>query len=1258
MKPSTTKYPVFEANQVLASEHLNQIHAYLDEQERLTRANLIGIGIVCGLDLRFDGTTNTIHLSRGCGVTSEGYLLVEPEDVALSTYRTYVLPNPIDYPLFHGPETTLELWELFPADEPNTTALDSSFLGDKAVVLFLELKQEGLRTCSPESCDDRGAEVTVTLRRLLIRKAELDTVLAATGEAAASEVAWEDRLQLPDLRLPRWDVPNTGPVSAERVLLAFQSALKPQLVQEIGKALSAAHAALAPLLAPEFQKSAFPKALKDFETAPNDTAQVRFLQYYWDLCDDLITAYDELRWKAERLLCACCPSQTSFPRHLMLGPAKPQAGDESHRHFFVRSPALGGCEDEVEELRMLFQRLLSMLSSFTNTPLPGTTQSSRIDPQIRITPSRHGDVPLSAKAIPYYYQQTGKLPLYQVWSPEKTRRQRAHQNLSYRADEYKKPKAPEFVTEPLRFDLEPHNFLRIEGHLGKPVHNVLTTLLSIKSRYRLPVEIIALRTGAFDESMVVDLSKESCRFQDLEALYDSLKAELLCFLCKQVQFFYDLPFGEGGEDIKPKLPLLARCAPTFLARAGTLGHRFEGLLSEGWPGVLGAVALFGIGLESNLYALVVAMSELSERPRNDLRHLDFARFEEAYKRLTRVARQCEGQHDGRIGNLEGTAQLLKWEELDDRLEDIRYQCRLDPFRALHDEYKRRVRDLKQRQFLGHFLKEHPGIQHKAGVPLGGTFVVVYHDTADLPNATSGPATDLVRVDIASGASVKESSQKLLASALARLQKKPGYVEDPDIRIVFEELTGQRPVRQPDFDGESPPLFAKAIAEIADGTVIADFFLPYLISSDCPPPQYMLPLPKLNFTVALGCTNAETGKAAATIVPQGATGKVYVKIDALAFTELIGNPLLTSGTHKIVISDDIGAESPPQTVEVPKPLGIGKETIKEDEELSGYQVSFDIVGGVPPYSAVSGGTVEGAHYTSPVVPSGPLTVTIADHAGCKATKTFEHTVDGCELPCAGGARRCGYLFWLPEPREGRLLTRYGTQIRLSGIAGRDGATAPSEDLVFEADQTMLDELNKRFSETVQGRLLGPINEAIQNALHVSDDWFRLGYLSADNSRPQTLTVEHFDCDNFRAFEIMVEVHYEYGGFRETRSVTYTADGTVLRIHGQDDVKIPTYGCETINKCEVEPVWKPLCEGFGFEVRIESSVQGDEATLTAISQQGISQYVWEVEDGLPSVLVGQSVKTHVKMVAPWEKRIRLTAISGEGCTAVVEGKINVG
>ncbi len=134
-----------------------------------------------------------------------------------------------------------------------------------------------------------------------------------------------------------------------------------------------------------------------------------------------------------------------------------------------------------KELEQLFQRLVEMTVQFTDDPpLPKPSKGSKTDEQIRLTPSTLGPVPLSDKAIPYYYLQDGTPPLYQVWNYEKSRQNRANQNLSYRSDEYTPP-APDFVTNALGYDLEPYNFLRIEGHLGKDFQSVLKTLLSYKT---------------------------------------------------------------------------------------------------------------------------------------------------------------------------------------------------------------------------------------------------------------------------------------------------------------------------------------------------------------------------------------------------------------------------------------------------------------------------------------------------------------------------------------------------------------------------------------------------------------------------------------------------------------------------------------------------------------------------------------------------------------------------------------------------------
>jgi hypothetical protein len=81
MFPTNTDYPEFVPDQLLTSEDLNTLFRHLDDQGRLTRTNLIGIGVLCGLDLRTRADGTAITLTKGTGVTSEGYLVALDEAV-------------------------------------------------------------------------------------------------------------------------------------------------------------------------------------------------------------------------------------------------------------------------------------------------------------------------------------------------------------------------------------------------------------------------------------------------------------------------------------------------------------------------------------------------------------------------------------------------------------------------------------------------------------------------------------------------------------------------------------------------------------------------------------------------------------------------------------------------------------------------------------------------------------------------------------------------------------------------------------------------------------------------------------------------------------------------------------------------------------------------------------------------------------------------------------------------------------------------
>jgi hypothetical protein len=1281
MDTTQLTYPIFEANQVLTKAHLNDLFEYLDEQQRLTRANLVGIGVVCGLEVEVTGS-GTVRLSRGCGITSQGYLVVEPADLELVAVRPYQLPGDDPYPPggpyapFVQPGTDppqqYDMWELFPDDdEPGAQPLGSSglVLEDKALVLFLELRRGGLRTCSPNNCDDRGSQVTATVRRLLVDTSDLHEVAAASPNVATLEGVGA-RLQLPDLRMPRYDVPNSGPVETEEVLAAFQGPFRThKLVAATAAALMAAYDAFQPLVLGQHPTNPFTTFVNRYgflDANPTTTTQVRFLQYYWDLFRDLLAAYDEVRWAGLDLMCACCPPEGLFPRHLVAGALAPVGiAPDPLRHRFVASPAVGRCEQRTDRFRVLFDRLVAMTQAFTDTPSLPPPSKAAPDQQIRITPSHAGDAPLGVRAIPYYYEQDGALPLYRLWDPIKTERQQAHHNLGYRAAQ-QQPAPPSFVTQPLGFDLQPRDFLRIEGHLGKGVRDVVSTLLTLRSQNRLPFEVVALRTGAFDEDIEVDLSKERCRFDDLDALYAALTAELTCFLAKQIQYFYDLPSGKlvDAPEVMPTLTVLRRWAPAYRVRPGTLGRAIEANLS--WtPGTpfVGFLQPEGVAPEEaqptdqpdvaySVYALTTAMNDLADRVAEDIGSLDITSFAERYAHLVAVA----GQFDAARRRVQ-----LDHPGLSDRIDDIVFRCRLDPLESLAAEYERRLRDVKQAQFLAHYAQHHPGLQHGAGVPMGGTFVVVYHEspvtrrvepTRELP---LGVREELVRRPLTREGVTLGSREALAArreadpldGALERLRHKAELTADPDIQLMVRTLTGKPLVPKVVIGrGAAAQVYAAAVRDLTEGEVVADFFLPYQCCSHCPPIQFTLPPVRLRMDVAVACTR-DDGAADVTVTVEGASGKVSVRVDDGSFTELTGPLRLAEGEHTISARDASGAETTPTTIAVPPMLATGDPDVAVDAARNTFQVAFEITGGTPPYVAVPG-TVAGTVYTSPALPTAEaLTVTVRDAAGCVAERTIESGVEPCTLPCGGAAERRGHRFWVPEARDGLPLNDYQAGVEVFRLVEADGTEHDLTDRVGEVLAHGTSPIRSTTFLPVVTKWLDAVNAVVAEEVG-SDQWLVMAHEpAAEGTSTGVLWIDRLVC---LELEFRITVSFLQGRAEHKISVVYHSQGTEVAT-GQSAVHIPPFDGSTSNKCESDEQ-HPVCDGTDLKVeihheRLDERVVGLKAEVTSGS---VDAFLWEVEVAEPSLANGDHVVVAFRDVEPGPKSVRLTAYDERGCSAV--------
>jgi hypothetical protein len=982
MLPVQVEFPKFVADQLLTSEDLNQLFGYLDEQNRLTRTNLIGIGIVCGLNLQVNNAKTTVTITKGCGVTSEGYLITVNTN-QYSQYKKYKVDTPRVYDKFYktvGPnKVPMDIWELKkPGVDPDLVNIDEAFLKNKVILLFVELKEEDNKNCDPNSCDDKGINVTVSFLPMAVDVEDAKLLMGATGGSFGVNTY----TALPELRMRRWDVPNTTPVTTEDIFKSYLAILDKNFIDKTETTLSSVYSVFGSLVAPEYTTNPFTGLSAKFNFLYNggmSINQLIHLQYYYDLFSDLLLAYQEFRKAGTHVLSTCCPDSSLFPRHLLLGEAIPSvtSGIFPYRHYFIYSP-LFDQNSMMGELISLFRRLVLLTEQFFLSPVQGN--NTKEDEFLRITPSLLWDAPLSYKAIPYYYTvNSGPKPLYLSWDYRRTLLNDATRNLSYHSKQYNS--SDDFVNNPLNYDLEPYNFLRVEGIVGKPYVHVLSQVKSKIQKNRLPVDIIALSTetaskltnqlGSVNRFDAANSMEMLCHFQDLESMYDSMRHEILCMLCKELKYYYDFSLNFMTKFLEKfqlagqtsTVSLFNVCSKGYKIKDKSLGLLIElfhrnGLTDETLTLESFFEVLFGADLPDvnnddipdnfnvsqstiwltllNFFKVPLGIIRLSTLLTEDLAEFDATAYCKASEKLAEYAKSLkalfailtnaqraslgaeektavatEAAASGNTGNNisgnalnksvsnamvarlattgNGLAMILLLifiiEDLMDHFDALIYNCKCSALLSLKKDYMRRYLMLTRLRQFGYFSKMHPGLQHKAGVTMGGTFIIVYHarrrsvrgfdftnnlrsfttgvtaninDDNDSPRIIGGKIAkqkDTIAVGI-----VLDENQKPVAGATVSIAEtgesttttnKGSFILKSSIvpYTLLVEAPGfeeYEEVKTDDDDAIVVRLKAAAVNildEINPGTVIADFYLPYRCCSDCPPIQYVVTEPK-------------------------------------------------------------------------------------------------------------------------------------------------------------------------------------------------------------------------------------------------------------------------------------------------------------------------------------------------------------------------------------------------------------------------------
>ncbi|MFC4635118.1 hypothetical protein ACFO3O_14455 [Dokdonia ponticola] len=548
----TTQYSKFSDNQVLTKGQLNQFLEYFEDQDHLSRIGLSGVGIVCGFDLTYDGSKKEIYISQGYGVTTDGDLvaLIEPKKAiegqatsqglqlvqdAIKTYthyRNFDDSNAMYAPFFSG-EEQIELLEIFPREDidlTNTTytqlnTLSQAVLDDKVALLYLENYPKQGDLCTALDCDNQGIEQVARLRVLLVSSDDAKTI---TGyDPIYNEHDWHEYyLALPEIAVRRDILTEENTKDYIRLKQNYYNLIKDnETLADLSLGLD--------VIFQKFGRVAISSNITSlFDISPS--AVPDDFQYHYDVLKDLVDTYTEIKGLLLHLNVHCCPSIGSFPKHLLLGRLKEsQPHYKSLRHRFYKSPIIGHEDANLKRVHSLLNRVEEIVESYIKLEK---------GEDIKITPSLLQGM-LGTKAIPFYYELNQAFLNH--WSYDKFQNLIQTSNLSY----HRTLLSPSLsIQEPLLYDIDDYDFLRIEGIQGKSYRDALDQVLQLKKDYGLSFDVKVLSLNPTTKD--IDLGEYRCEFEDLSVLLKAWTTEQECILASMANFFSGFTTDKVGENIK------------------------------------------------------------------------------------------------------------------------------------------------------------------------------------------------------------------------------------------------------------------------------------------------------------------------------------------------------------------------------------------------------------------------------------------------------------------------------------------------------------------------------------------------------------------------------------------------------------------------------------------------------------------------------------------------------------------------------------
>ncbi|WP_372935130.1 PKD domain-containing protein [Mariniphaga sediminis] len=971
----TTQYHTFVDNQVLTKDQLNGFINYFEDQHRLSRVFLNGVGVVCGFKLKYNNSAKTVTISQGVGVTTDGDLILLRKNVPLSTDKSIDLKeikfthfrkfedNFANYAFFRRTEdggeteTLMDLWEILPGQTEEEDPLgELPDLENKVVLLYLEGYAKEGDLCTTVDCDNQGVEQVARLRVLLVSKE--DATYIAENDSLFSKYDMADKyFDLPDVAVPRVILNPNNSSDYESLKLAFHKAINNKtLLSNLSSGITKIAEDFNSILQIKLPKNTLPATLgKLKEIAGFGSFSLPFnVQYRYDCFKDVVDTYMEIKALLLSLKEECCPDIHAFPKHLLLGSLDEIDSPVKHfRHRFYKSPALACGGGKIEQCRKLFLRLVEIIKEFGEK-----------EGKIKITPSRRM-VALGDRAIPFYYDVN--LKLLEYWNYFKTEKNAQNTNLSYHRENL--ANWPH-IQNPLNYNIDGFDFYRIEGHQGKDYRTALEEINGQKEQYGLAFDVKALSVNLNVEDL--NIEDYDCEFEDLQVMLRAWTAEQECILGEVSKFFSGFSLVNPGTNVKDPVLTHRVAAKAFTTRDTSFTSRlttnFEGVTGDKVFAARESVSKDIAGGQTLAFNSTIIPDNLTTE-KDALGSVLVTAFEETKggsvndviaKSKALVEEQISDevwaeQPEMKAFVIDQSIELLAWSnelvvKMPGKLQDFTVNT-VDRYKLTLKELCSRVKLLKNR---------YQNIELTQSLKLFMDLLI---------NQLSFVCCSGKKLEILFEEINKRKESILLRLQLAKfIEKHPGAEHKAGVQpggtfvLVYLNKTRATKARREAIISRAAAAEFLKISEVPNNTVVADFSLPYLCCSDCAPVNFIVPRrpATLRLEKETWCIGSDTGSILYEVSPEDGTvvadpetagltienGKIT--IDPAVFPEeMLGKPIGFTVNQQVTDAELTVFKTPQVDFEAPERVPLNQEiTFSPFGDIEGASFLWDFGDGSP------------------------------------------------------------------------------------------------------------------------------------------------------------------------------------------------------------------------------------------------------------------------------------------------------------------------